>query len=125
MQKFTEAESKKWLGLLEEKRNRILVKQKKEREMLDAILKDRKDGKEKRKLAKAKLKELDDFAQSESRRLARIAFDYPIFMCEAESVGITSTGESGPDTPNQLPEILKEYEKFKKDPKNYGRNTHK
>jgi len=122
MQKFTEEESKKWLGLLDQKQNEILAKQKKEREALEEILKDRKTGKEKKKEAKAKLKELDDFAQSESRRLARADFDYPIFMCEAERVGISSTGE---EDKNELPQILEEYAKFQKDPKNYGRNTRK
>jgi len=83
---------------------------------LEAILKDRKAGKEKKKEAKVKLKELDDFAQSESRRLARADFDYPIFMCEAERVGISSTGE---EDKNELPQILEEYEKFKENPNKY------
>jgi type I restriction enzyme M protein len=60
--------------------------------------------------------------QSESRRLARTDFDYPIFMCEAERVGISSTGE---EDKNELPQILEEYTKYQKDPKKYGRNTHK
>jgi len=119
MQKFTEEESKKWLGLLEQKQNEIFAKQKKERETEEEILKDRKTGKEKKKEAKAKLKELDDFAQSEARRLARADFDYPIFMCEAERVGISSTGE---EDKNELPQILEEYAKFQKDPKNYAAN---
>jgi len=119
IQKFTEEESKKWLGLLEQKQNEILAKQKKERETEEEILKDRKTGKEKKKEAKAKLKELDDFAQSEARRLARADFDYPIFMCEAERVGISSTGE---EDKNELPQILEEYAKFQKDPKNYAAN---
>lgn len=114
MRKFTEEESKKWLGLLEEKRNEIFAKQKKEREALEAILQDRKVGKEKKKEAKAKLKEFDNFAQSESRRLARADFDYPIFMCEADRVGISSTGE---EDKNELPQIFEEYKKFKNDPK--------
>ena len=119
IQKFTEEESKKWLGLLEQKQNEILAKQKKERETEEEILKDRKAGKEKKKEAKAKLNELDDFAQSEARRLARADFDYPIFMCEAERVGISSTGE---EDKNELPQILEEYAKFQKDPKNYATN---
>lgn len=117
MRKFTEAESKKWLGLISEKQNEILTKQKKEREALEAILKDRKASKEKKKEAKAKLKKLDEFLKNESRKLARIEFDYPIFMCEAEHVGITSTGE---EDKNELPKILEEYKKFINDTKNYG-----
>lgn len=119
MQKFTEEESRKWLGFLDQKQNEILAKQKKEREALEEILKDRKTDKEKKKEAKAKLKELDDFAQSESRRLARADFDYPIFMCEAERVGISSTGE---EDKNELPQILEKYAKFQKDSKKYSVN---
>lgn len=52
MQKFTEEESKNWFGLLEQKRSEILVKQKKEREALEGILKDRKADKEKKKYSK-------------------------------------------------------------------------
>jgi len=65
------------------------------------------------------MKELDDFLQNEARRLARADFDYPIFMCEAEHVGITSTGE---EDKNELPQILEEYKKFQKDPKAYASN---
>lgn len=117
LQKFTDAESKKWLNLLSAKQNEILAKQKKEREALGEILKDRKAGKEKKEEAKAKMKELDDFLQNEARRLARSDFDYPIFMCEAERVGISSTGE---EDKNELPQILEEYAKFQKDPKAYA-----
>lgn len=115
LQKFTDAESKKWLNLLSVKQNEILAKQKKEREALEEILKDHKAGKEKKKEAKAKLKGFNDFVQSESRRLARADFDYPIFMCEAERVGISSTGE---EDVNNLPQIFNNYQKFLNDAKN-------
>ena len=123
MQKFMGTESKKWFGIISNKKSDILSKQKKEREALEEFLKDRKAGKEKKKEAKVKLKELDEFLQDESRKLARAEFDYPIFMCEAEHVGITSTGETGPDTPNELPQILEEYKNFKKDPKSFADST--
>ena len=109
MQKFTEQESRKWQELLDNNRNEILKKQEKEREKIEGILRDITSSKEKKKEAKSKLKELDDFAQSESRRLARADFDYPIFMCEAERVGISSTGE---EDKNELPQILEEYTKY-------------
>ena len=47
------------------------------------------------------------------REKAKKEFDYPIFMCEAEHVGITATGEE--DT-NDFPEILEHYLHFKEDP---------
>lgn len=117
--KFTESESKTWASLLEEKNKEILGKQNKERKALEDIIKDQKADKNKKKEAKAKIKELDEFVQSESRRLARIEFDYPIFMCVAEHVGISSTGE---EDESEFPEILGEYKKFKKNPKGYAAN---
>ena len=119
MHKFTESESKTWASLLEEKNEEILGKQNKERKALEDIIKDQKADKNKKKEAKAKMKELDEFVQSESRRLARIEFDYPIFMCVAEHVGISSTGE---EDVSEFPEILGEYKKFKKNPKGYAAN---
>ncbi|MFA5232731.1 MAG: N-6 DNA methylase [Candidatus Paceibacterota bacterium] len=116
LQKFTEEERKGWSELLGKKHSEILTKQKKDREDIDVILKDRKADKEKKKESNAKLKELDEFLQSEARRLARIDFDYPIFMCEAERVGISSTGE---EDKNELPQIFEEYMKFQKDPSGY------
>ena len=47
------------------------------------------------------------------RDKAKEEFDYPIFMCEAEHVGITSTGE---EDENELPQILENYLEFRKDP---------
>jgi len=119
MHKFTESESKTWASLLEEKNKEILGKQNKERKALEDIIKDQKADKNKKKEAKAKMKELDEFLQSESRSLARIEFDYPIFMCVAEHVGISSTGE---EDVSEFPEILREYKKFKKNPKGHTAN---
>lgn len=47
------------------------------------------------------------------RDKAKEEFDYPIFMCEAEHVGITSTRE---EDENELPQILENYLEFRKDP---------
>jgi type I restriction enzyme M protein len=116
MQKFTEKEKDRWQDILENIRKDILIKKTKERENIEGILRDRTSSKENKKEAKRQLKELDNFVQHESRRLAKIEFNYPIFMSEAEKVGITSTGE---EDGNELPEILEEYKKFKKDPNEY------
>ena len=70
----------------------------------------------------AKLKELDKQANEESRKRARADFDYPIFMAEAEKVGITATGETGDNVPNELPKILKRFKAFKKDPQKFVEN---
>lgn len=119
MQKFTEKESRKWQELLENNRNEILKKQSKERAKIGGILRDRTSSKDSKKEAKTYIKELDNFVQNESRRQARIEFDYPIFMCEAEKVGINSTGE---EDKNDLPVIFSEYQKFNKNPKEYTTN---
>jgi hypothetical protein len=40
-------------------------------------------------------------------------------MCEADNVGITSTGE---EDINEFPQILEEYKRFRKDPQNFMNN---
>ena len=120
MQKFTAQESKNWIGLLDFKREEILKNQQKERAEISTILNNRKADKDKKKIAKAKLKELDEFVETESRKLARIDFDYPIFMCEAEKVGISSTGE---EDINELPDVYEQYKKFKSDPEAFADKT--
>jgi len=47
-----------------------------------------------RDAARKRLKELDEIIRREARTLLKERFDYPIFMYEAEKVGITSTGEA-------------------------------
>ncbi|MGN9767561.1 N-6 DNA methylase [Micromonospora sp. SD12] len=52
--------------------------------------------------------------QEVARQRAREIFDYPVFMAEVEKAGITATGETGPDVPNELPEVLDRYREFLK-----------
>ena len=119
MKKFTEEEKRKWLETLESNRNEIFKKQAKERENIEKILKNRKSEKDKKREAKTTLRKLDNFIQDDARLLARKEFDYPIFMCEAEKVGITSTGD---EDINELPIIFEEYKKFKENPDKYVSN---
>ena len=49
--------------------------------------------KEEKDEAKKALKELEDLITKEARALLKERFSYPIFMYEAEKVGITATGE--------------------------------
>jgi type I restriction enzyme M protein len=42
----------------------------------------------------------------------RAELDYPVFIAAPKSVGITSTGETGENVPNELPAILEAYRKF-------------
>ena len=42
----------------------------------------------------------------------REEFDYPVFVAAPKSVGITSTGETGENVPNELPALLEAYRGF-------------
>lgn len=50
---------------------------------------------------------------------AREAFSHPVFMAEVEAAGITGTGTTGPEVPNELPELVLEYHRFLTDPAAY------
>lgn len=60
-----------------------LAKEEKDTEGRKALLKELKDYR----------KKMDDKKTAETRQLLKQRFDYPIFMYEAEKVGITATGE--------------------------------
>jgi len=116
LQKFSVQEKRKWDEALKERKDEILTTQGKERKELEVVIEDRKADKNKKKEAKARIKELDAFVEAEGRKLARADFDYPIFMCEAEHVGISSTGD---EDDNELPQVLNEYRRFKKGPEGF------
>jgi type I restriction enzyme M protein len=42
----------------------------------------------------------------------REAFDYPVFIAAPKSVGITSTGETGENVQNDLPDVLNAFRRF-------------
>lgn len=51
---------------------------------------------------------------------ARERTSYPVFMAEAGSAGITSTGDTGSHVPNDLPDIVVAYRRFKDDPEAFA-----
>lgn len=57
---------------------------------------------EDKKKARKNLEELQKKIYKDSWQEAKNDFDYPIFMAETENVGITSTGETGENIPNEL-----------------------
>lgn len=73
---------------------------------------------------KAFLKAMEDKITAEARALLKERFDYPIFMYEAEKVGITATGEPDQNelfpNPNQPPDCektcLEWYLEFRQNP---------
>jgi type I restriction enzyme M protein len=78
--------------------------------------------KEEKDRAKKALKELEEIISKEARALLKERFSYPIFMCEAEKVGIAATGEADynelypndnmpPDTEKTCLELYREFRK--------------
>lgn len=59
---------------------------------------------------RASLRKVDAAHNAALWREVREMFDYPVFTAAPEAVGITSTGAEGP---NQLPDVLAAYRKFR------------
>lgn len=121
LQKFTEKEKQEWQKLLGLASSEVIAEQEEERKKLEGSIEDKKVSKEKKKEVRALLKGLSKKVDEESRKRARAQFDYPIFMAEAEKVGITATGETGANVPNELPEIFEQFIAFKKDPEGFAK----
>ena len=64
-----------------------------------------------RELAAA-LRALDERHNAALWSHVREAFDYPVFVAAPKSVGITSTGETGENVPNDLPDVLDAFKRF-------------
>ncbi|MDD2876260.1 MAG: N-6 DNA methylase [Acidiphilium sp.] len=64
-----------------------------------------------RELAAA-LRALDERHDAALWSHVREAFDYPVFVAAPKSVGITSTGETGENVPNDLPDVLDAFKRF-------------
>ncbi len=124
-QKFTKEEELKWENLLKLKQDEVYNNQRPERQNLDEIKESKiiqkdftnreefkiatEELKTKKKIAEKGLKELDNLVLQEGRKLAKHEFNYPIFMYEAEKVGITATGDS---CENELIEVVELYKQF-------------
>lgn len=110
IQKFDEDSLNQWSNLLEYHQNELRENHKDDLERLKEIInyrrqkgeKEAKFSAEDKKRAKKKLKELEEKISKEAWQNAKNDFNYPIFMAEAEAVGITSTGETGENIPNEL-----------------------
>lgn len=110
LQKFSDSEQAKWDGLLQSHRQNLEQEHQNELDLLNEIISYRKQKGEKiakystddKKRAKKEQKELTERIEKEALSKTKIDFDYPIFMAEPEFVGITSTGETGDNVPNDL-----------------------
>ncbi|MHB0924736.1 MAG: N-6 DNA methylase [Bellilinea sp.] len=138
LQKFSVKEREKFIQLKAQTHAEIEEKFKPESEAMTKLINFEMEGlkaertKENREKCKSLQKELDTFVKAmkekviaEARTLLKTRFDYPIFMYEAEKVGITATGE--PDQ-NELFQNLNQpkdcvktclelYQEFQKNPK--------
>lgn len=94
---------------------------------IEAAKKDKNRRTELLKELKAYRREMEEKIAHESRTLLKERFDYPIFLYEAEKVGITATGEAdqnelypNTDIPSGIEKTCVElYRKFRQDPKKF------
>jgi type I restriction enzyme M protein len=102
-----------------EKPSRLKV-QEKRREIRDMVSKEHRN--QRRNLEselKKELKEIDEREASAVRERFKQLVDYPVFFAEVEAAGITSTGATGDDVPNELPDVLLEYQRFRSSPSDF------
>ena len=140
LQRFTEEEAADFAAKREQTKAEIAAKYAQEiaaeTQRLEAEIEAAKAAKDagKRKAAQRELadylKRMDETKAREARALLKQRFDYPIFMYEAEKVGITATGEADANElyPNaNLPAGMKPeetclelYRRFRKDPEAFA-----
>ncbi len=137
MQKFTEAEKTDFDAKMAQAETDIRAKYAQEilteTERLTQeieVAKESHDA-ERRKIAQKELKDyekrIDDRIQAESRSLLKERFPYPIFLYDAEKVGITATGEPdlnelypNDNSPSGIEKTCFElYQEFQKNPKRF------
>ena len=98
-------------------------------EAAERVKDENKKLKEEKDNAKKKLKELEEIISKEARVLLKEKFNYPIFMYEAEKVGITATGEAdynelypNDNMPSDIGKTcLEVYREFSKNPETFLR----
>jgi type I restriction enzyme M protein len=78
------------------------------------------EGKALASRARHEAKELDQLEKEMVRARTRELSSHPVFMAEAEFAGITSTGDTGPSVPNDLPAIATAYLRFQANPEAFA-----
>ena len=61
---------------------------------------------------RAGLRSIDEAHNTALWTTVREAFDYPVFIAAPKTVGISSTGETGENVPDELPQLLDAYHTF-------------
>jgi len=108
LQKFTEAESKKYEKIKDEANKTIRAKYQAQLEKLEKEFKDLKGEQKKNK--KKELEVLNNTIDTEIKQEIKTKFDYQIPIAEVEKAGITTTGEK---CENELVDVVKEYREYK------------
>lgn len=102
-----------------EKPSRLKV-QEKRRDIRDMISKDhRKQRRDLESKLKKELREVYEREAAAVRTRFKELVDYPVFFAEVEAAGITSTGATGDEVPNELPHVLVEYQRFCASPSDF------
>ena len=108
-QKFTDNEQNEWNSKLDFHQKQQEKLHKIDIDNLEKIINYKKQKgqdalytSEDKKAAKAKLKALQDEIKNQAWQDTKADFNYPIFMAQADNVGITSTGETGENVANEL-----------------------
>ena len=134
LEKFTEEEEKRFNAVrnkaLHDTRKKHQPKINEEHARLEAAMEEAKDAKDRVKLADLRKelatfdKQMEDTITAEARSLLKQRFDYPVFLYEADKVGISATGE--PDLNELYPNervpagiektCLELYREFRQDP---------
>ena len=123
LQKYTEEQSNNWQNTLSKCKKEVLENQQDERQDIQALLEVKlvlKDFENKelykiaskelalqKKETRIRIKELDTEILVLGRKNARFEFDYPIFICEPEKVGVTTLGPGGD---NHFAQVLEDYQ---------------
>lgn len=135
VEKFTVEEERRFNAVrskaLSETRKKHQPDMDHEHARLEAAMEEAKEAKERAQLAELRKelaaydKKMEDTIAAEARALLKQRFDYPVFLYEAEKVGISATGE--PDLNELYPNdrmppgleksCLELYRDFRKDPK--------
>jgi type I restriction enzyme M protein len=63
---------------------------------------------------RGKLRTVDEAHNTALWALVRELFDYPVFVASPKTVGITSTGETGENVPNEFPKVIEAYHEFER-----------
>jgi type I restriction enzyme M protein len=69
---------------------------------------------------KKELQAIDEREEKAVRERFKALVDYPVFFAEVDAAGITSTGATGDDVPNNLPDVHEAFREFRRSPEKFS-----